>query len=292
MTLLGECHEMWGIRVLAYCLMDNHYHLLIQTPQGNLSRVMRHLDGIYTQRYNRSHGRDGPLFRGRYKAIVVDGDDYLLAVARYIHHNPVEGGIAKTVEDYSWSSYGKYLQAIRGKKTEPWLDVKPLLGYFSGGKRKGEQFQSFMKSGLGEVERAFYERKIWAPLFGSNDFIEKIKKKLKGSRGDHQEVTEGKPYLKIMFETCQQAVLEEYGKKPGELLHSIRGVRNEARAMAMVICRRMGGMKQGEIAKRFGVGGYSTVSKVIWNMMKEIEKGGAIAKRYESIRRRIQNKQP
>src|SRR3990172_347533 len=73
LNLLSECHEMWGMRVIAYCLLRNHYHLLIQTPQANLSRVMRHLDGLYTQRTNRRHQRDGPLLRGRYKAIVVDG---------------------------------------------------------------------------------------------------------------------------------------------------------------------------------------------------------------------------
>src|SRR3990172_2071752 len=67
LVLLEECHRMWGMRVLAYCLMDNHYHLLIQTPDANLSRIMRHIDGLHTQRYNRNHGRDGPLFRGRYK---------------------------------------------------------------------------------------------------------------------------------------------------------------------------------------------------------------------------------
>ncbi|HEX9756822.1 MAG TPA: transposase, partial [Nitrospiria bacterium] len=85
LNLLGECHQMWGIEVFAYCLMGNYYHVLLQTPQANLSRIMRHLDGLYTQRYNRRHHRDGPLFRGRYKAIVVDEESYLLSVVRYIH---------------------------------------------------------------------------------------------------------------------------------------------------------------------------------------------------------------
>ena len=72
--LLQESCRMWQVRIAAYCLVNNHYHLLIQTPQANLSRCMRHINGIYTQRYNRRHRSDGPLFRGRYKAIVVDAD--------------------------------------------------------------------------------------------------------------------------------------------------------------------------------------------------------------------------
>ena len=76
--------------VHAYCLMGNHYHLLIETPLANLGRVMRHINGVYTQRYNRLKKTDGPLFRGRYKAILVDRDAYLLQLTRYIHRNPLE----------------------------------------------------------------------------------------------------------------------------------------------------------------------------------------------------------
>src|SRR5881296_3396831 len=90
---LSEAHSLWGIEVFADCLMRNHYHVCLRTPKGNLARVMRHVDGLYTQRFNRRHGRDGTLFRGRYKAILVDANEYLTAVVRYIHLNPVEVGI-------------------------------------------------------------------------------------------------------------------------------------------------------------------------------------------------------
>ncbi|MGH7478467.1 MAG: transposase [Candidatus Methylomirabilales bacterium] len=75
--LLADCHEMWSVRVYAYCLLDTHYHLLLETPDDNLARVMRHLNGIYTQRYNRRHGRDGRLLRGRYTSILVEEETYL-----------------------------------------------------------------------------------------------------------------------------------------------------------------------------------------------------------------------
>jgi putative transposase len=111
LDMLAEAHRIWAIEVFGYCLMRNHYHVCLRTPKGNLARVMRHVDGLYTQRFNRRHRREGALFRGRYRAIVVDRDEYLSAVVRYIHLNPVEAGIVKTPEDYRWSSHWEYLRA-------------------------------------------------------------------------------------------------------------------------------------------------------------------------------------
>src|SRR5258705_10142815 len=108
---LSEAHRQWGIEVFGYALMGNHYHLCLRTPKGNLSRVMRHVDGLYTQRFNRRHRRDGPLFRGRYKAILVDADEYLAAVLRYIHLNAVEAGRVTMPQEYRRASYRYYDQA-------------------------------------------------------------------------------------------------------------------------------------------------------------------------------------
>jgi len=101
--------SLWKVRIAAYCLMSNHYHLLVQTPEANLSRYMRHINGLYTQYFNRTYKSDGQLFRGRYKSIVIDGDSYLLELVRYIHHNPLNAGLAKRLEDYSWSSHRAYI---------------------------------------------------------------------------------------------------------------------------------------------------------------------------------------
>ena len=123
------------IRIFSYCLIYTHYHLSLQTPQGNLQRVMRHIGGVYTQRFNRAYKREGPLFRGRYKAILIDLNEYLAAVVRYIHLNPVkfpEGNLIYRVnpvevkraddpKDYPWSSHHHYLRhkkAQKGKRNE------------------------------------------------------------------------------------------------------------------------------------------------------------------------------
>jgi putative transposase len=89
----------------AYCLMSNHYHLLVQTPDANLSKGMRQLNGVYTQAYNRRYLKTGHLFQGRYKSILVDEDNYLLELSRYIVLNPVKAGMVKKVDQWKWSSY-------------------------------------------------------------------------------------------------------------------------------------------------------------------------------------------
>lgn len=103
-NLLDESAELWNVNICAFCLMPNHYHLLLQTPDANLSRFMRHVNGVYTQRFNRFHKTDGALFRGRFKSILVGEQNYLLDLIRYIHFNPVKAGLVKMPGDYCWSS--------------------------------------------------------------------------------------------------------------------------------------------------------------------------------------------
>ena len=108
----------------AYCLMGNHYHLMLQTPDGNLQRIMRHINGIYTQYFNRSENTDGALFRGRYKAILVDAQAYWLQLSRYIHRNPLEAGLVGDLTDYPWSSYQAYTKA---RSAPGWLSTEYIL---------------------------------------------------------------------------------------------------------------------------------------------------------------------
>ena len=105
LRLLGGVVEQARWRCHAYCLMDNHYHLLIETPEANLSKGMRQLNGPYTQRFNRRQGRVGHVFQGRFKSILVERDAHLLEVARYVVLNPVRAGMVRSVKDWPWSSY-------------------------------------------------------------------------------------------------------------------------------------------------------------------------------------------
>lgn len=143
---LGDVTRRFNWLCHAYCLMSNHYHLMIGTPDGNLSKGMRHLNGVFTQATNRRHRRSGHLFQGRYKAIVVDGDAYLLELARYIMLNPVRANMVPTPGDYVWSSY----RATVGAVVAPlWLSIDPLLAAFGPSRRAAVvRFQSFVAAGV------------------------------------------------------------------------------------------------------------------------------------------------
>ena len=130
LNVLAQVCKRFNWSVQAYCMMDNHYHLLVQTPDANLSAGMRQLNGVYTQLANRTHGRVGHVFQGRFKAIVVDEDNYLLELARYVVLNPVRAGVVQQAKDWPWSSYRAML-APAGLASPDWLATDKLLAYFA-----------------------------------------------------------------------------------------------------------------------------------------------------------------
>ena len=131
LELLIDSSEQWNVKISAYCLLSTHYHLLLQTPIANISRFMRHINGVYTQRFNRSHQCDGQLFRGRYKSILVDADSYLLELVRYIHRNPLDSGLVDNLQKYLWSSHKLYLSDAKKWK---WIFKDYILKLFSKSK--------------------------------------------------------------------------------------------------------------------------------------------------------------
>src|SRR4030065_1390287 len=127
LSVLAETHERFNWVIHAYCLIDNHYHLLVQTPEGNLSQGMRQLNGVYTQRFNRKHGRVGHVFQGRYKAIIVQKESYLLELARYIVLNPVRAHMVRAARD--WPS-SRYRATSDQADSPPWLTTTSILSAF------------------------------------------------------------------------------------------------------------------------------------------------------------------
>mgnify|MGYP001575323984 CR=1 FL=1 len=132
----------------AYCLMDNHYHLMIETPDANLSKGMRQLNGVYTQRFNRRHGKPGHIFQGRFKAVLVQKDSYLLELSRYVVSNPVRAGTVQYPKDWKWSSY----LATAGLKNAPdYLAVDWLLKQFGSSKKTAQAlYKEFVMEGFGK----------------------------------------------------------------------------------------------------------------------------------------------
>lgn len=145
LSVLSDVCERYNWVCHAYCLMDNHYHLLVETPEANLSKGMRQLNGVYTQSFNCAHSRVGHVFQGRYKAILIDKDSYLLELVRYIVLNPVRARMVRTARAWPWSSY----RATVGQQAKPgWLNTEWLLAGFSRRKSKAiEAYKRFVSEG-------------------------------------------------------------------------------------------------------------------------------------------------
>jgi putative transposase len=159
-----------------YCLMDNHYHLLIETPDGNLSSGMRQLNGVYTQKYNDLHGKTGHVFQGRYKAILVDKESYLLELCRYVVLNPVRAKMVRKPEEWPWSSY-RYTAGI--KKEPDFLTTDWIIGHFGGKKREAQKlYRKFVKEGI-KADSPWRELQGQI-LLGEKGFIERFMNLLHG----------------------------------------------------------------------------------------------------------------
>lgn len=128
LDVLGTTCKRYSVEVHAYCLMGNHYHLLLRCANGNVSQAIQHFASVYTQRFNRRHGFDGALFRGRFHSVPVTSDEQLITVSRYIHRNPKDLGSGVLIEQYEWSSLGFFIRSNRPKPA--WLKTALTLRLF------------------------------------------------------------------------------------------------------------------------------------------------------------------
>ncbi|MBI3344623.1 MAG: transposase [Gammaproteobacteria bacterium] len=182
LATLGQVISRFNWICHAWCLMDNHYHLLIQTPDGNLSKGMRQLNGVYTQASNRRHRRVGHLFQGRFKAILVDSDAYLLELSRYVVLNPIRAGMVKKPGAWRWSSYRA---SVGLEPAAPWLAVDGLLAQFA--KRRSlarERYVQFVAEGIKAASP-------WANLkgqvyLGDEQFVQRVQAHLQAGKDDVQ----------------------------------------------------------------------------------------------------------
>jgi len=167
---LGRVCQRFDWRVWAWCQMSNHYHLLIETLRPTLSQGMREVNGVYTQGFNRRHGRVGHVLQGRYKAVLVQKETYLLELSRYVVLNPVQAGMVETAGDWSWSSY----RGVMGKSAAPdWLAVNPTLELFHAQRGPARRaFARFVADGVNADDP--YEDSPKAGFLGTESFIETL----------------------------------------------------------------------------------------------------------------------
>jgi REP element-mobilizing transposase RayT len=240
---LTKVNERYNWLCHAYCLMNNHYHLLIETPDGNLSKGMRHLNGIYTQRYNKRYKRTGHIFQGRYKAIIIQKESHLLAVCRYVVLNPVRARAVKHPEEWKWSSYKATAGSERSHNS---LTADCILAQFEGKRRRAErEYREFVMSGIGE-------EKLWTKVkgqsvLGESDFVERLIGYVKKSK-DIKEIPKHQRYIN------RPSLNELFNEK------TLRQKQKRNRKMVEVVYEY--GYNQKEIADHLGMH-YSTISRLI-----------------------------
>ena len=237
-SLLGDVCGAYNWVCHAYCLMSNHYHLLIETPEANLSRGMRQLNGVYTQLYNRSHSRVGHIFQGRYKAIHVEKEAYLLELARYIVLNPVRACMVRTAQEWPWSSY----RATLGKAYSPdWLSTEWLLAAFGYKKREAiERYKRFVAEGRSQPSPFKVLRN--QVFLGDEHFIEQMNALINGDK----DLSEVPSFQRRLLPKR----LDEY--------KAMASTRNQAIKLAY----QSGGYSMKEIADYFGLH-YTSVSRIV-----------------------------
>ncbi len=255
--LLSDLHQQFKVEIHAYCLMNNHYHLILHTPEGNLSRAMRHLNGLYTQKYNRSVSRDGPLFRGRYKSILIEADHYLLQLNRYIHLNPLAAKLVEKPEQFQWSSYKAYVKAVQ---KPVWLFCDEVLSQF----RSMKDYKNYIKEGMNSEIANLFDQPQLPSVLGSKEFIANIRSQIKQTHLIDPEITGTKNITKKYANI--DALIADIAKHYQVKVHQIkcRGHRyqeNRLKKIAIYLAGRHLGYTNKEIAKTFGNISDSAVSR-------------------------------
>jgi hypothetical protein len=223
--------------------MSNHYHLLIETAVPNLSLGMRHLNGIYTQSFNRKHRKSGHVFQGRFKSFVVDKQSYLMALSSYIVLNPVRAKLVKRPEEWRWSSYRA---AIGLEQTPKWLDTSFIIGQFEGFDEEARcRYKLFVSEQLNE--KSPFSDVVGQIFLGGKDFVDRMRVKV-AEKFNHTEIPREQRHV------CR---MEMKG-----LFNDTKT--NKERNEAIIEAHIKHGHKQADIAKHLGLH-YTTISKILSN---------------------------
>jgi len=274
LSYLESAHERYGAIIHVYCLMDNHYHLLLETPRGNLSEILHHVNGAYTTYFNLKRQRSGHLFQGRYRAILVEKDAYCQELSRYIHLNPLRAGMVRDLREHRWSSYLDYV----GLKRVSWLETGSILGYFGAEERRAQRGY-----------RDYVEEVNWAELrnpmtgvfassvLGSDRFINQAREWAKALTGENDRDI---PVLKKLKE---RPSLEEIKRAVEDIVGSGHPLFEK---FCIYVSHRYGGFSLKEIGTFYNIQG-PAVSQTSRRFQKAIMEEPAFKKLLGQIAKRV-----
>ena len=274
---LEGAQEKFGCLFHAYVFMTNHYHMIIETPNANIGKVMHYINGSYTNYINRKRNRSGHLFQGRYKAILIDQDSYLLELSRYIHLNPVKANIVEKPENYSYSSYRSYIL----NKRNDGLYRDQILKMISKDKKAAPKlYKQFVEDGMeSDLENPF-EKIYGGAILGETSFIKQALGKLKDGVLKRKETSHRKR-LESMYQSdvIIKAVSHFFGVDEDEVLKN----RKEYRNISIYLMKRLTPMTNDQIGQIFNELSFSAVAKVNQRISKAVKENRAMRKKVEKI---------
>lgn len=280
LDLLSDLHERYSVCCHAYCLMGNHYHLLLQTRQANLGRAMRHLDGVYTQRHNRHMKTDGPLFRGRYKAQLIDRDNYFLSVSRYVHRNPLVAGLCDRLVDYPWSSYPVFAEL---RAAPDWLHRHETIAPF----RFARHYCAFVEGPLDDAaDGQFLTARSgkYVAVLGSAEFVTAAQK----AGAVHYEIPQSKvSQTDFSLTEIIDFVAARFSVSRKNFFEASNKEARERRAITMLLARQYGGFTLRQIGEGFGIRSYTTVASAIDRCRNKAGRDPALAGELARLRERL-----
>ena len=239
-----------------YVLMTNHYHLIIETSKANLNRIMHYINGSYTTYFNRRQGRNGHLFQGRYKAILVDVDRYLLELSRYLHLNPVRAGLVKRPEEYSYSSYRSYIT----REKEEIVHRDRIWGMISGDGRNGVQrYRRFVEEALGRDLESPLKRVYGGVILGGDKFIRDVLRRMEGRDVRRQDISYRRQ-LRITKDV--EEILHAIGSYFNVTRDVILEDKREFRNIAIYLSKKYTGLTNREMGSLLGGISYSAITRV------------------------------
>lgn len=279
---LGETCARLNVEVHAFCLLRDQYHLVIKTPEGNLSRFMRQVDGLYTQNYQRLKGSDGSLFRGRYKAVLVQADEYLLPLSRYLH-SKVKASERNT---YKYSSYNLF---TRKAKPPLWFNRDETLKQLRvAAAKRPLAYKKYVGDGVDDEMAHFYGKKNLSSIMGDAKFRKAAQRKRSAtsSRGVSKGANaKWRPSCKqIISEVAKQFKVSE-----ASIYKAARGPgsKNVPRWVAMYLCQELSAVTLQAIAKLFKLKRYGTVSTTVGKLKKEFAEDPKLLATTERLAKRL-----
>ena len=286
LQLLNQSLNIYTVKLHSYVLMNNHFHLLVETPLANLSEFMRHFNIAYIGCFNRRHNRVGHLYQGRFKAIIVDKDAYLSVLSRYIHLNPVRIKALEKAESkekyrrlvrYPWSSLAGYLSK---RKKQHFVEYKLVLADYGGDTDKARK--SYRKALIEEMVQGkqIHDQIIGQTVLGGEEFIGWLKETFLSEEKDR----EAPAHQAIRRYRSQEEIIDVVVHKTGKTLENVKSEKGPLRQILMELLHRQGGMTNPEIGRLFGVD-YSSVSQERKRLRQRLEKD----KRISSLHRNIEH---